>query len=753
MGRTFFQKLAITFSIGVALVYGAVYACGGGDWYWAWEDQTNFTPETFVDPKFNSYFLSQDLFYNGDGLGDGLTRFDEENTDDWSDYLNGKVDNETLHYFLTDSGTIALAEVYKHIFEKRPSKISQKWSGKMDFKDKKVKNFIDFLHHAKPIETYSNERESWDYEEAEQKRLEDISFIKTLEKKYESISDPFLKNRYWFQVMKGYFYSKKRENGITFFEKTGQLQPKNTLYYRALSYVAGITGRAGNRAKSNYLYSQVFDKCPKLQTVALFCFTPKEEKDWNDAFNYAKNADEKVALWAIQGYYTDEEKAIENIFELNPKSEYLEFLLARLINSEEIKINTSFDKQTVKQNKLAIKDSISKTVVALIDKIAQSNKTPKPYLWNSAAGYLQTLNGNFAKADDYFSKAESEMPKTELAINQLRLLRFINNLSKMDEINPKNEGTVLADLNWLYFELPKKEPENFRYMNASNWSKNYIAALYRSQKNPVMSELFVRDNKFYHETTRILVMKAFLEKEKKSAFEEMAQNIYSIKLGHINDYQAVMATFRNKIPEAIAFMEKSDFSNEEFFGNPFNGNIMDCHDCDFGARQKRKYSKIDFLKTIKTMQDNLTKNEDVYTNALLLGNGFYNITHYGNGRTFHESDILGYGTCPNDFDEKYRNIITNCSVAKMYYQKALAAATTDEQKAKMNYMLAKCERNEYYNLSYSSDAGCWSIQDDEVNFLAWNGFRELKNNYSKTKFYQDAINECGYFRTYIEKNK
>jgi len=52
-------------------------------------------------------------------------------------------------------------------------------------------------------------------------------------------------------------------------------------------------------------------------------------------------------------------------------------------------------------------------------------------LWDIAAGYLETLSGNYNQAESYFNKAELNMPKTQLAINQLRLLRFVNNLSKI----------------------------------------------------------------------------------------------------------------------------------------------------------------------------------------------------------------------------------------------------------------------------------------------------------------------------------
>lgn len=755
MRKTFLKKLVLSFSIGIGLIYGAIYACGGGDWdYWGWETTTNFTPETFVDQQYKPFFLSESLFYDSEGLGDGATRFDDEISNDWADYLKGKTDLATVSYFLTKTGNVDSNFLYEYTVENRSSKIAQNWASKIDLKDKRVKNFFEFLHYGKLVEQFSLNEESWDYEEVEPKRIENIPFIVSIEKKYNNTTDPFVKNRYWFQVIKAYFYSNKRADGIAFFEKTESIQPKNTLYYRALSYVAGITGRMGNRAKSNYLYSQVFDKCPKLQTVALFCFTPKEEKDWQDAFGYAKGTDEKVALWAIQGYYTDAERAIDNIYNLNPKSNYLEFLLARLVNQEEIKINKTFTKQTVQQNKKAIKDSISKTVVSLIDKIAQSGKVNKPYLWNCAAGYLQTLDGNYSKADSYFAKAESEMPKTELAIKQLRLLKFVNNLSKLDTINSKDETALVSDLNWLYTELPNKEGDDsdFRYQNAVDWSKNYLSALYRSQNNIIMAELFAHENTFYHDNSRVLAIKAFLKRTDKNPFEEIAMRVYPLRLDQIINYQAVMATYKNKINDALALMNEFG-EGETFPGNPFNGNIKDCHDCDFATYQKRKYTEMDFLKTIKTMKESLAKNEDAYRNALLLGNAFYNITHYGNARIFYESDIIGYGVCPVDFDEKYRDIITDCSVAKMYYEQAFQSAQNDEQRAKAQYMLAKCERNQYYNLFYKNLDYCWGGSDDDISFLEWNGFKNLKNNYSKTKFYQEVLAECGYFKTYVSRNK
>lgn len=753
MKKTFLQKLAVVFSIAIALIYTTIYACGGGDYDWGWKYETNFTPETFADTKYAPYFLSQDLFYDGNGLTDVSTLFDDDILQDWSTFLNNKVSLETISYFISNAGIEATSSLYDYYSKNKSSKITSEWSKKIDLKDKKVKEFIEFLHFAKPIEAYSTSQTSWDYQ-SEPKRMDDAIWVKMIEKKYNQTNDKFLKNRYWFQVIKAYFYSDNPKDAQAFFDKTNELQPKNVLYYRGVSYLAGINSRLGNVAKANYLYSQVFDKSAKLQIIAMFCFAPKEESDWIETLNMAKNNDEKIALWAIQGYYNDEEKAIENIYNLNPKSDYLEFLLTRLINNEEIRINKTFTNQTVVQNKLAIKDTISKTVVSLIDKMASSGKVNKSYLWNVAAGYLQTLDGNFAKADLYFAKAENEMPKTELAINQVRLLKFVNNLSKMNEINAKNEITILKDLNWLYFELPKLNSDIFRYENASNWSKNYIAALFKSQNNAVLSEAFLRDRSFYSNDANLLEMKKFITKTNKSEIEEIASKIYIVKLDDILEYQAILALYQNKIPESIAFIEQTnEVKNGVFQGNPFNGNIKDCHDCDFVAYQKRKYTQLEFLKTMQVMQDKIAKNEDVYTNSVLLANAFYNVTHYGNARSFYESEIIGYGSTQFDFEDYYQSLITNCNLSKKYYQMAFAAAKTTELKAKCTYMLAKCERNDYYNTKYANVTNYWNVENNGVDFIAFNGFKTLKNEYSNTKFYQEVIAECGYFKTFLTVNK
>jgi len=790
MKRIFLNKLFLVSSAVLLFVYGVIYACAGGDDWDFFGYNSNFTPETFTDKSYSPLFLSGAIFY---GIGFDTqhnSRFNENIKSDWENYLKGKVDTTTVNYFLIGDETSRYSSDKKvaqnktdiiqlHVFfkSKKENQTSLKWGKKINLKDDKVKSFIEFLYLAQKIETVSINQDYWSYDPVVAKTFNDLKMIQSIENVYNTTADSFLKNRYWFLTVKAYFYSSNKKKTIEFFNKTASSVPKNTLYYRALSYVAGINYQQKKYATSNYLYAQVFDKCPALRVVTAYSFRPQNEADWNKSLAMAKNDKEKAALWAIHGFYKDETQAISKIYELDPKSEHLNYLLTRLVNKQEEAINNSFEvktnsddynspviKQTVAENREANKVKINTKAFDLVIKIAAAGNTEKPYLWDISLGYLQTLKGDYAAADANLNKAEKTMPKTELSGYQLRLLRFVNNMSKIDKLTDKNEKTILADLNWLYQELPKTyKGQEFRYQNAVQWSKNYLATLYRAKSNPVMVELFGGDshsnsyywgggNAFYDDEKNLLDMKVFLAKSNKTEIEKIGVGIYYLKLKDINNFQAIQATFKNKIPEAIAFIQQADsVQYYKFLGNPFNGNIQDCHDCDHTAYQKKKYTQLDFLNTIKAMQDKLAQKEDVYTNSLLLGNAFYNITHFGNGRTFYEINIVGYGSSPYSFRDSMKKMITNCDLPKMYYQKALEAAATKEQKAKCIYMLAKCERNEYYNNKYNNLKNWWEADDDKINFIAWNSFKILKKDYSDTKYYQDVIAECGYFNTYVNQ--
>ena len=150
------------------------------------------------------------------------------------------------------------------------------------------------------------------------------------------------------------------------------------------------------------------------------------------------------------------------------------------------------------------------------------------------------------------------------------------------------------------------------------------------------------------------------------------------------------------------------------------------------------------------MQEKITKGDDVYNNALLVGNAFYNASYFGSIRAFYYNRIIGeYGL---GISQENLGVLLSMQHAKKYYLLAQKHATTDEQRAKMAYLLAKIERNEFYTEEYFSkpDNYWFGAGYDDALFKDWKGFQELRNKYRHTQYYKEVIRECGYFRKTIK---
>jgi hypothetical protein len=746
--RKFWTVLISSSTIGI----GIALACADG--WGPWSGSSYFTPEAFTDSASRPFFYS-DMFYYDIGHDEQHNeRFNQANIDDWAGFISGNVDPRELERLLTasESSTVDSASAYLD-GKLRVLPVSLRSFRLFQNKgDHKAKDFISYLALAKKSEAFAvtNREDRWN-EDARKPVTTGFNAGKLggeLLQGFNKAKDAFLKERYWFQLIRFYFFHGSAQQVIDLFDRNKGLFPVNKLYYRTLAYTAGAYYKLKNFSKANYYYSKVYDGCPDLKTVAHYSFHPQEEKDWKATLALCRNKDEQATLWQMLGvFYADEKRSIREIYTLNPKSDKLNLLLTRAINKEELNI----DEHTGSKGVRFVKDTLDKKLLALVVMVAEAGNTDKPYLWQIAAGYLYMLSGDFSKANTWYARAEKALPGEMLAQSQLRLLKLVNKIAAVPAIDPKLENEILADIKWLHTFDASKTPA-FRYTDAFAWVKYQLANKYQAQKEWVKAVCFSNRAVFYANNNNVEAMQRFLDKPGKTAYEQLCVQLYVIKKGQLFEYQAIRLAFEDRPADAIVKMEKAGIvEGSELPGNPFNGRIMDCHDCDHEAAQKAKYTEVSLLRKMKDMQDKIAAGEDVYNNAVLLANAHYNITHYGNARYFYESEVLGsYHSSPFSIDSVFRGFLTDMKMADKYYRIALQAAQTDEQKAKCQYMLAKCERNQWYNEQFYKDREGAYDRDTDIDFIAWNGFKSLKQ-YAHTQYYKEVIKECGYFRTYIEK--
>ncbi len=768
-------KLLAAGSLTVIFGY-ATYTYGCADGWWGSGYTSVFSPEITVNNKDYQPFFYDDyyIFYNGYSVQSPGDLFKNDNVADWTNYLK-KYTPEAVEYYLYNKDldaplrTISTAKNPAAEFKKQNFKFT------LDTSDEKTQKFVLFIMLARGIETYSNQSYNyWDYNNRSRLNA-DTDFtgkVENLYRKQTSDKDAFFKNRMWFQVVRSKFYSSDRGSVITFFNETQKDQPKNNLYYQALNYVGGAYKNLKNYEKANATFAQVFTLSKQLMPSALFDYKPLDAAAFKASLSQASNQNTKEALYALQGYYTNEFSAMQDLYKLNPNSPHIDFLLSRWVNIKEQSINiyNEYEKLDIdaKKIKKELKDKVNSTELKWINEVANDSKVHNPYIWKTTAAYFNSLAGDYSKADNLLKSAHT-LAENSNQKGQVRSLRLLNNLLSVDQIDLKAEGKLIEDVNWLFYEetFPVKDyVREGRIDYLQTFTKKYVSALYKKQGDGLMAELAYPVKGFYKDQKQSNAMEKLLLSSQRSAWQDLFVGIYPYKLADIYESRGIYLFYQDKIDEAIAEFEKItpferktfnwekdayqtemvDYKTQELPGNPFNGKIKDCNDCDHAAKQSVKYSQLNFLKKIKEIKAKIAAGEDVYNNALLVGNAFYNASYFGNARAFYYNNIINeYG---NSISNQHSKMLYGMENVQKYYNIAKKAAADNEQKAKMAYMLAKTQRNDFYYNKYFSTNTYWGYPDGAV-IQKWQGFVDLKTNYSDTKYYQDVIAECGYFRKYL----
>jgi hypothetical protein len=748
MGQ-YFKKCVIVFSVFITSCIVIIIACSGIDFTY----YSHFSPEVSdLDSSFEPLFISEDLFSNYADFEYYSKRFNTNIIDEWRGYLGDRISINDIEYFLLDNNsTNEINELYATMKNSHQSGILNK---RFSVFDSKIKGFIQFLYYAKQIEAISLQQlDVWDLEQGMIRNFASPEIIAELENRYHVESDPFLKNRYWFQLAKAKYYSIDKSSIISFFDKTKETVSKNNLYYRALSYVAGAHYKQHNYTLSNYLYSIVYDKCKEMRSIAAYNFHPQEQTDFDSSLHLASNTNEKIALWTLYGYYADELKAIREISKLDTKNEHIDFLLAHYINNEEKRLNSEAEFTNALEYKNGLKENVNPEAVLLIDSIARQENTSRPFLWYMGAGYFQILAGNYKLADIYLEKSSELISNKPLAVNQIRLLQLVNNILRIDTITQNQEEKLVSELDWLYNKCPNDRMKSFRYNHTVSWSKIYLSSLYKSQGNNIFSEILDPSPNFYINQYNIDNMIEYLTKKDMSSWDSILIGQYAYTLSDIYDYASIMNTYIHpeNLNKSLYYMELSQHANDTLDCDPFIHTIKEIYYCSEGNGNppNKRFTKIDLLRQMNDLQVLIAKGESTYEHFLALGNAFYNITYFGNSREYYFNPIIdNYG---NYVDPLYKSWFLNSSIANSYYSKAVQVAKNNEQKALCVYLMSKCERNTFHTERYYEDGFFRSFHNQDTNYLAWNGFIKLKNEYSNTSFYQQVIQECGYFKSYLSK--
>lgn len=686
-------------------------------------------------------------------------RYNDLVINDWKGYFDNKVERSTLEYYLLNASYGAIDSAY-HNFKGElavlPKDAPQLKSLRLN--KKKVHSFFDYLLLAKAAERFAATDVTYSWE-AQPKIAVPAALESPLLQHFKKSSDPFIKQRLWFQLVRYYYFTERNDSTmqstdsrtLKMFNIGKNAFPQNLMYYRTLGYVAGWYYKNKDYAMSNYLNSLCYHYSWEAKIPSEWSFHPQEEADWIKTLSLAKNTEERVTLWHLLGIHYDPQRAINQIIVLDPKSEQLDLLLARVVNLTEYNNYGYENRELDSANRVNLRKNTE-----LLSTIALKNNTSKPYFWNLAAGYLNFISRNYKEARTFYKAAEQQLPKNDkLVMAQYKILDWTLYVKELKKIDTTAELKMIEPLNWFANLKDQKDTIPYlRFYKALNQSISDISELYKKQGELVKANVFKSYSEFYLDNVKIEKMKTFLLKPNKTPFELAILRYYPFDMHDMYYHQMQMLTYSDKIDEAIAMMNKSNSGGSLMPANPFNIRLNDCHDCDHALKQPKDLYAIDVLIAMQKMKTEIKAGKNVYNNAYLLANAFYNLTFYGNARVFYQTKIMqAEGNTPFELPEAFRPMLLSNKIAEKYYLMAAAATKNKEQKARSIFMASKCERNESYTSVYinpgKDNANYWNTDINEVFF--GKHFAALKAEYEETRFYQEALKECGYFKSYNDK--
>ncbi len=711
-----------------------LFACWGGDW-----DPTegsSFTPEIINQPTLSPFFRTIGTpFYNGyDDAGKNY--FKRLNCSEWVGYFQNKTDTSTIYYWLYEAKLNQIDSMIFYIKGKSAnlSDDSQKFKLKQIEAAKSIP-FLYFVGYAKRNETFAvkDEENYWDPKPT--KKAATVFIEKQIEgglNFYNKATDSFIKERFAFQLLRLYYFNNDFNKTITFFNENERiLKISPAIKNRCLGYKAAALYKLQKFSESNIAYARLFEYEP-LKRSAYLSYHPLSDAEMQQCLLEAKLTVEKENLWLLQGLYTDKILAIQQLLKLNSKSSAALLLLMRTVNIEEEKFRNillATSKETTKAEA-----RVDKKLINFLNEISANGKNGETVIWDLSAAYLNYIIKNYALADEQMKKAKPFTKGNSLLQAQYSAIALTGKLRRLIKLDDAAEKDLLPELNILFSEEIIKS-DIFRGTILRGEVRKILSSIYRKQNELQKAELILpQEFKTQDELTKMIF---YLNRTNFTDFEALFIKNGLLKKDDYVLLSGVRYAQHDELEKAIEILKGKESYNTLLLGNPFTIHIKDCHDCDHQANQRIKYTRGTFLQKLLEMETIAQRKPlEAAQNYFLVANGFYNMTEFGNARVFYQTYVYNF-----IYDDGRKLLPEQTSdIALKYYLLAMQNTTDKEFRAKCAFMVAKCEQNAWFMRTADNYKG---------DFKAGMYFGKLKNEYNNTKYYQEIINECGYFKTYL----
>jgi hypothetical protein len=519
---------------------------------------------------------------------------------------------------------------------------------------------------------------------------------------------PFLRQRYAFQLVRLRFYAHDWPGVVTFSQDNHSAleSPAPSLKWRAQYYVAGALLKMNQRARANLTLARVHARWPALASVTAQDFQPMQQADWQQTLAQATSVQEKVELWRLVGLKLDALPAMEQIVALDPRSPRLALLAVREINRAEA---TTADLAALER---------------LCGTLADNPVTDRRWLFDLVAGHAAALRGEALEARRRLDRARAARPRDPLVAKQAAASLALALARTCGRPEAKCEDELARDIGQL-------DAGFSRWNTVRTRVRATLSAGYHARGRCVEAELFGAGacaNRWSE--PRFVESMIARVSAPSGAFDRFMIEGAQYKRDDLRTELALLQFQRGDFKTARRQFREKGVGALPLGTDPFVIHILDCHDCDHTAYAKATWTRASFaLRMIDLRARAERPGEEGAAAAFELGNGYYNITWFGNARSF-----LGDTHIKADINE-----------AEKWYRRAFDAFPDREDKAQAAFMAAKSE------LARLIPPASLTQYDPPDRVPVPSTWFPIIREFSDTKYYGEILRECGHYRRWAER--
>ena len=697
----------------------ALFSCAGG---WDYSNRSFLFLEErelpFSNQKRN---LDSPAVYN-DIIDDYENRAKQANLKEWQKHLKQNLSLKTIEQIVYQRKNISLV------------------------KDENIKAYLNFVQNQEQYVV------NYYYSEQKKSEIKEEVLINEATKRIDSNIPKWLKLRYFYLSLRLAHYKKLKP--LEIYKKYNyllEIKEKTIVKDWIQGIYAGALIKDKETEKGVYEFSKLLNNEKINWHLAYYNFNYIHTKEqWNTLINIPTSNYEKTRLYALRALNKNSNiiEELKNIYKIDKNSVWFDFVLYKaLLNSQHF-----FDLDDYYARNFPTQEFID---------YLQTIKKDDMYTVNLSLGYFNLYSNNLGKAKQIASKLLLSNNNHET-----QTFNYIVNLNQLKSINLQIENDI-------YSQMIKLTNDKNHTSNAiQNYTFVILEKLYKKQNDTFKAFLSANINNLNNSSFTLESLnefKQFINAKSKSKMDEYFKEKYKEqeKIKKIdNSFSFDESLKKTQIKLLINNQEfnkarkiKSNYLNEYIKFNPFNVSIRGNN----RSGKKQTYTVEEFLDKIIQIQEVLKNNPNSAIDNYLYANAIYNLSYFGNSNIITTEYRSVYSFHNKELELKK----VNDSIK--YYEKALKNAKKQEFKAKITYMLAKSELAlfdinfaEKSSYNYPKEISSYEVprnwsytRNKTYNKYIDNNygkyFDKLKDEYSKTKYYNEILRECANLKTYQKR--